>query len=505
MSFRLHAALPEDILPALRERAHTYRDAIIAGIQHLVAIPSVNSMGAAFPSQETRAALRWMLEHAGALGFRTQNLDDMVGFVEYGPADAPEVVAVLVHLDVVPPGEGWTHPPFAGIVSDGMIWGRGVEDDKGPAVSALYAMKVLSDLGLPLRRRIRLILGTLEESGDWSDIRHYEAREGRPVMGFTPDAHFPVICGEKGILNVTFRAQGPASSASAGRHDMRIAAWHAGSAPNIVPAFAWAALALDSRRLEPALVSLQRSARRFAQHHPDSQLQVMRAERFREHYPQERLPADAQVVIAASGKEAHGALPWDGHNALQDLANFLAACKVCDNAIGRLAHFTARHLGVGWDGVGLGIAAEHDKLGPTTVSLGMARGDADHASITLNIRLTPPHTVASLSEKLLRIGEEAGLQVEIDPTAMNPLFVDERDPLVVGLKRAYQLVTGRPAACAYIGGTTYAKAFPRMVAFGPLMPDEPMLAHHVDERISLESLVRNTEIYALALYFLAGA
>lgn len=506
MSSRPNDALPEDILPALRERAHTYRDAIIAGLQQLVAIPSVNPVGAASPGPEARAALRWMLEHAGALGFRTQNLDDMVGFVEYGPADAPEVVAVLAHLDVVPAGEGWTHPPFAGAISDGMIWGRGVEDDKGPAVSALYAIKAISDLGLPLHRRIRLILGTLEESGDWSDIRHYEAREGRPTMGFTPDAHFPVICGEKGILNVTFRAQEPARNpASTRRPGLHVTTWHAGSAPNIVPAFAWAALSLDSRPLEPALVSLQRSARRFAQHHPDSQLQVMRAELFQERYPQEELPADAQLVIAAVGKESHGALPWDGHNALQDLINFLAACKVSNNAVGRLVHFTARHLGVGWDGAGLGIAAEHEKLGPTTVNLGMARGDAQQASITLNIRLTPPHTVASLSEQLRRIGEEAGLQVEIDPTAMNPLFVDERDPLVVGLQRAYQMVTGRPAACAYIGGTTYAKAFPRMVAFGPLMPDEPMLAHQVDERVSLDSLVRNTEIYALALYFLAGA
>ena len=505
MSSPHHDALPEDILPALRERAHAYRDAVIAGLQRLIAIPSVNPVGASSPGPEARAALRWMLEHAAALGFRVQNLDDIVGFVEYGPADAPEVVAVLAHLDVVPAGEGWTHPPFVGTIADGMIWGRGVEDDKGPAVSSLYALKALSDLGLPLRRRIRLILGTLEESGDWSDIRHYEAREGRPTMGFTPDAHFPVICGEKGILNVTFRAQEPAASNPTHRPGLHVAAWHAGSAPNIVPAFAWAALSLDARRFEPALVSLQRSARRFAQHHPESQLQVMRAELFRERYPTEELPAEAQVVVAARGQEAHGALPWDGHNALQDLANFLAACKVANNAVGRLAHFAARHLGVGWDGAGLGIAAEHDKLGPTTVNLGMARGDAQQASITLNVRLTPPHTVATLAEKLRRVGEEAGLQVEIDPASMNPLFVDEDDTLVVGLKRAYQLVTGRPAACAYIGGTTYAKAFPRMVAFGPLMPDEPMLAHQVDERVSLDSLVRNTEIYALALYFLAGA
>ncbi|MGQ9668375.1 MAG: peptidase dimerization domain-containing protein, partial [Anaerolineae bacterium] len=258
------------------------------------------------------------------------------------------------------------------------------------------------------------------------------------------------------------------------------------------------------QRLEPALIALQRSARRFTQQYPKGQLQAMRAELFREHYPQEELPAEAPIVIAARGQEAHGALPWDGHNALQDLVNFLATHKVTNNAIGRLVTFAARHLGAGWDGAGLGIAARHDKLGPTTVNLGMARGEAHQASITLNIRLTPPHTVDSISEKLQRIGQEAGLQVDVDPASMNPLFVDEHDPLVIGLKRAYQMVTGQAATCAYIGGTTYAKAFPRMVAFGPLMPDEPMLAHQVDERVTLDSLVRNTAIYALALYFLAG-
>lgn len=505
MSSQSHSTSPDSILPALRERANAYRDAITAGLQHLVSIPSVNPVGAASPGPETRAALRWILEQAGSLGFRTQNLDDMVGFVEHGPADAPEVVAVLAHLDVVPPGEGWTYPPFAGTVADGMIWGRGVEDDKGPAVSALYALKALRDLQLPLRRRIRLILGTLEEGGDWSDIRHYEAREGRPTMGFTPDAHFPVICGEKGILNAVFRAQEPANNPAAGRFHTRITAWHAGSAPNVVPAFAWAALSVDTQRLEPALIALQRSARRLAQHHPKSQLQVMHAELFREHYSQEELPAEAHLVITARGQEAHGAMPWDGHNALQDLVNFLATCKVANNAIGRLVTFAARHLGMGWDGAGLGIAARHDKLGPTTVNLGMARGDAPQASITLNIRLTPPHTVDSLSQKLRRLGQEAGLQGDIDPFSMNPLFVDEHDPLVVGLQRAYQMVTGQAATCAYIGGTTYAKAFPRMVAFGPLMPGEPMLAHQADERVTLDSLVRNTVIYALALYFLAGA
>ncbi len=114
-----------------------------------------------------------------------------------------EEFAVLAHLDVVPAGSGWTHEPFGGEVDYGnaKIWGRGTMDDKGPAVCALLAMKVIKDKGLLPKKKIKLIVGCNEESG-WACIDYYKAHAHMPDTGFSPDADFPVIYAEKGILHL---------------------------------------------------------------------------------------------------------------------------------------------------------------------------------------------------------------------------------------------------------------------------------------------------------------
>lgn len=485
----------------LREKVRSDREAMITTLQTLVRFPTVNPVGEGSDtlSDETRAALAFMVEHAGALGLSARNLDNIVGYVELGPPEAAETIGVLVHLDVVPAGEGWTHPPFGGEIADGMIWGRGVEDNKGPAVSVLYAMKALRELNVPLHRKIRLILGTHEEGGSWNDIAYYREREGVPTMGFAPDANYPVICGEKGMMTIELRAT---DSAPLRRSRYTIVGWHAGTVSNIVPAWAWAALSIEGIGLANALDKLAGAINRFAGRSSAVRLRAYSHADFVQAHPRDSVPA-CDVVIAAEGIEAHAAMPWDGHNAMLDLAGLLAELELTSNAHGRLARFIAERLGTGWDGAGLAIATDHEKLGPTTVSLGLARSEGNRASITLNIRFTPPLSMATVTEKVKHAGQLYGLEAVAGPVAMEPLFVDEHDPLVTALNAAYSEVTGEPAGYAYIGGTTYAKAFPRTVAFGPLMAGEEVLAHQVNERVSLDSIVRNAEIYALALYYLA--
>lgn len=491
----------ENDLLQLRRRVRAYRDSIVDSLQTLVTYASINSGSSDGISDETRGALRCILDHAGRLGLTARNLDNLAGYVELGPPDVDETVGVLAHLDVVPPGEGWTHEPFAGVVADGLIWGRGVEDDKGPAVSALYAMKALSDLGVPLSRNVRLILGTNEEKGSWIGVKRYEELEGAPTLGFTPDGDFPVICGEKGIMNVTLRVASR-EPAHAGRYS--IVGWRAGMAPNVVPALAWAALSIDGGEVAAAIGEWNVVAAQYQSEHPASRLKVLDHAEFAYQYPKECRPA-CDLGLVAEGNESHGAMPWDGHNAMLDLAGVLARLDITDNAHGVLARFIAEQLGTEWDGTGLGLAATDERLGPTTVNLGVARTAGRAASIVLNILPTPPHTISSIAEMLKRQGEPAGIAVAPDyATAMEPLFVDETEPLVAALKSAYAEVTGEPAECRYIGGTTHAKAFPHMVAFGPMMPGEPMLAHQVDERVTIDSFVRNAEIYAVALYRLTG-
>lgn len=180
----------------------THREEILHSLHQLVSIPSVTAVGSGDTpfGPETARALEWVLELCRKLGFRTKNCGGMTGWAEIGQGS--ELVGILVHLDVVPAGEGWTYPPFACTRAEGKLYGRGVSDDKGPAIACIYAMKALLDAGVPLSRRIRIIFGQSEEKGEWADMAYYRAHEELPTLGFTPDGAFPALCGEKGIAEV---------------------------------------------------------------------------------------------------------------------------------------------------------------------------------------------------------------------------------------------------------------------------------------------------------------
>ncbi len=182
----------------------SYTDDIKKKISQIVRFPSYQQpaeSGKPFGAPAAEA-LTYFLSLATRMGFETHNYDNYAGEVIFGEG---EEFAVLVHLDVVPAGSGWAHDPFGGEIDEvnGRIWGRGTMDDKGPAIIALYALKALKDEGFTPRRKIKLIAGCNEESG-WACIEHYKKVTHMPEEGFSPDADFPVIYAEKGILHVKF-------------------------------------------------------------------------------------------------------------------------------------------------------------------------------------------------------------------------------------------------------------------------------------------------------------
>lgn len=145
------------------------------------------------------------MELARAAGFSTRLYDDCVGAVDLQPG--PRGLDILAHLDVVPVEDNWTMcQPFAPKVVDGRLYGRGAQDDKGPAIAALYAMRCIRELGLPLRQNVRLVLGTDEECGS-SDLPHYYAQEEEAPVTISPDADFPLINLEKGQMWGEIRTQ----------------------------------------------------------------------------------------------------------------------------------------------------------------------------------------------------------------------------------------------------------------------------------------------------------
>jgi succinyl-diaminopimelate desuccinylase len=408
-----------------------------------------------------------MLDTGKSLGFTVRNLDNQAGWCEYGAGT--EMVAVLGHLDVVPAGEGWNGDPFSGDIRDGKVFGRGSMDDKGPTVAAFYALRALKESGLPLRRRIRILMGTNEETGS-ADMKYYLAHGGeKPVMGFTPDGEYPVINGEKGIVNVTFSRHlhqlGP----------MRLKKISGGSAPNVVPASAAAELEC-----------------------PDGMLGKIRAV-----LPGKTacVPISGGVRIEARGVGAHGGTPEQGENAIGRLFLALNALPL-EGELKEAVRFLAEKIGMETGGESLGIALQDEVSGRLTFNLGTVEGDETGLTCCVNYRYPVTKTLADCGPKIQAELEAGGFQV-VKQTHKASLYISPESELVTKLLRVYGEETGLPAFPKSIGGGTYAKAMPNIVAFGPVFPGDEVREHKPDEFIEVDRLMQNAQIIARAMYELA--
>ena len=173
---------------------------LLADTQSLLKIKSVldeeNQTDTAPFGVGVKEALEYMLNLGEKDGFTVKNVDHVAGHIEMGEGE--ELLGILCHVDVVPEGDGWSSDPYGAEIRDGKIFARGAIDDKGPTMAAYYAMKVIKELGLSLNKRVRMIIGTDEES-NWRCVNHYFEVEEMPTVGFAPDADFPIINAEKGI------------------------------------------------------------------------------------------------------------------------------------------------------------------------------------------------------------------------------------------------------------------------------------------------------------------
>ncbi len=397
------------------------------------------------PSKNTSAAplgegaancLQYFLGLAKDLGFETHNYDNYIGEVIFG--EGAEEFAILCHLDVVPAGKGWTKDPFGGEISDGKIWGRGTTDDKGPAVCALYALKALKDEGFKPSKKIKLIVGCNEESG-WRCIEHYHACAHMPETGFSPDADFPVIYAEKGILHV--RLHFPFSHAPFLYLD-------GGEQANMV---------CDLCEATPCSLSIQRAK--------SLNLQIK-----------------GKKVIA-HGKSAHGSTPELGENAILPILRYFAE-----------KNETVKHIiDCVFDDV-YGLTKLEDETGKLTMSPNMIKFRKNQVSLLVDIRYpatVPYETVISLIQKF-------GVKFET-VHAQAPLYHAKDSELVQTLAEVYEECTGVKAEPIAIGGGTYARALKNGVGFGPELQGEDCHIHQADEFISLERVKLLLEVYKKAI------
>ena len=446
-------------------RAHA--DELLESLAALIRIPSVEGTPEedAPYGREVARCLQEALALCERLGFRTQHMDHRVGWCEYG--DGKEMIAVLGHLDVVPAGDGWTEAePFSGEVKNGRIYGRGTMDDKGPVVAALYALAALKDAGFAPSRRIRILFGTNEETG-CQDMAWYRTHGGEmPVMGFTPDGEYPIINGEKGILNGTFARTLHQTGA------YRLLKFKGGTACNVSPAYAAAELSCPAD-----------AAGRIAA----DQVTVT--------------PIEGGIRVEAQGVSAHGSTPEQGENAIGRLAQALAQLPL-EGELSDCMAFLAERIGMETRGESLGLAMRDSLSGELTVNLGVASFVDDTLSLTFSIRYPVTKTCDEVYPRVTRaftLGGFAETQMHHDAA----LYVPPESELIRKLCKVYESETGQKAELKCIGGGTYAKSMPGLVAFGPIFPGDEVREHKPDEYMEVERLLQNAEIIAAAIYELA--
>jgi predicted dipeptidase len=430
---------------------------LIEAVKDLVRIPSVIAEGQdGFPfGPAIDAALRKALQIAGELGFRV--FYDPQGYYGYAEIGAgKEMVGVLGHVDGVPAGspEQWQRPAFDPVVQDGRLYGRGAQDDKGPTLAALFAVKALLEAGVSFNRRVRFIFGADEENL-WRCVRRYLQIEETTTLGFTPDSRFPLIYAEKGLLQVVLEG---------GNHSgFRLSG---GNTFNAVPDLA----IYEGPRQTQLAAELDRLG--YAYDQGENRLRVI-------------------------GKSAHAQATEEGVNAITRLAQALLGIGQRAPALEFIVHV----LGADAFGRGLFGDCQDEISGRLKCNLGILEL-GEQAKLCLDLRIPVSVEKDWIVSRLQGAAEKHGFSYS-EREWLAPLYVPLDTILVQTLLQIYRQVTGDAETQPYTaGGATYARAMPNCVAFGAVFPGRPKVEHQPDEYIRLDDLYQAMQIYAQAIYAL---
>lgn len=426
-----------------------------AALADLVRLPSVCDESAGrYPFGEAiDQALRKALQIAGELGFKTHYGDGgYYGYAEVG--EGAEMMGILGHLDVVPPGklEDWTNDPFDPVEKEGMLYGRGTQDDKGPVIASLFAVKALMDAGVRFNKRVRFIFGTDEETL-WRCINRYIEKEEIPGMGFSPDSRFPVTYAEKGLLQLHLEGSNQSGIRLSG-----------GSAFNAVPDMIF----YEGERQDDLADQLNQLGFEY--------------ERYED-------------GIEVKGKATHAMIPEEGINAIARLCIALHALGIESKAI----RFIAEAIGEDPNATLIFGECADEPSGKLKFNIGkieLSEVERLYIDSRLPVTVSKEEVVTKLSAAAAKYGLE---YKEFD--WLGPIYLPLDHFMVTTLMKVYQQISGdtntQPRAS---GGATYARAMPNCVAYGALTHEELLTEHQPNERVVLNNLYKAMEIYAHAIY-----
>lgn len=416
-----------------------------------------------------REALDLILSFGKRDGYKTKLVENKAGHIEVGQGE--ELFGILGHVDVVPVVEAdWTSHPFKPEIRDGKIFARGSLDDKGPTMAAYYAVKLLDKLGVKWNKRVRVIIGSDEETG-FRCVEAYFKHEEQPASGFTPDAMFPLVYAEKARATFDHKLKFVDED---GQYNYKLVKFNGGQVLNMVVASAKAELEGEASDIK---------------------------EKFENFLAQEKLEGEVEVgntiKLTLKGKAAHGSTPQYGINGATKLAEFLSTLGL-DNNGKNFVDYIVEKLANDPFGEKLGINYSDDEMGEATYNYGILEYDLERKIGLVSTDCRHPKKF-DLVDRLNGIKVD-NIDIEVTSTK-EAHYVPKDDELVTTLMDVYRKHTGDTKNDAFVlGGGTYARCLKKGVAFGLLFPGKEDTMHQANEYLEVEDLLLATAIYAEGIY-----
>jgi len=416
-----------------------------------------------------REALDLILSFGERDGYKTKLVENKAGHIEVGQGE--ELFGILGHVDVVPVVEAdWTSHPFKPEIRDGKIFARGSLDDKGPTMAAYYAVKLLDKLGVKWNKRVRVIVGSDEETG-FRCVEAYFKHEEQPASGFTPDAMFPLVYAEKARATFDHKLKFVDED---GQYNYKLVKFNGGQVLNMVVASAKAELEGEASYIK---------------------------EKFENFLVQEKLEGEVEVgntiKLTLKGKAAHGSTPQYGINGATKLAEFLSTLGL-DNNGKNFVDYIVEKLANDPFGEKLGINYSDDEMGEATYNYGILEYDLERKIGLVSTDCRHPKKF-DLVDRLNGIKVD-NIDIEVTSTK-EAHYVPKDDELVTTLMDVYRKHTGDTKNDAFVlGGGTYARCLKKGVAFGLLFPGKEDTMHQANEYLEVEDLLLATAIYAEGIY-----
>ena len=459
-------------LTQIREFIAAHRQEMYDDLAAIVEVPSVVTAG--LPGKPYGAdcyeVLLRMEAIARKLGFATKISDDAVVTAEYG--DRPAQLGLMAHLDVVAAGTGWTKPSYGLTVTEDRLYGRGVTDDKGPAIAILYAMKAARELCPDLPFSPQGWFGTAEEIGS-PELKHYLTHTAMPRYNLTPDGIEPIVIGESAKHRPAFSMEWAKSDACP-----QVVHLQGGKVRNAVPGFADALVtgvtAAEIRDAAEA-VTAKTEVRFLLTDTPEG------------------------LNIRAEGRGTHIGTPKLGRNGQTALVALLAELPLADcpstTAIRKLAkRFPYGDL----EGTGLGLTVRDDLMGPSSTNFTTCTLTETGVLCQLDSRGPSKATSENYAHVIDNALREAGFTVA-DSTMDDAHYVPESSPIVSLVKELYREVRGYEATCAFSIGASYAHYVDGAVSTGIAAPGIDTMLHKADEFLPLDDFDKLVELYTLAI------